>query len=195
MVTLPLFDYSPSGTSDWPHCQPRGGVRRGCDGSILDTCMMASVTSLSVVQEAPTVVTVGYEGRSAEELVDALLLEAVDVVADVRLTPLSRKPGLSKRRLAAALASVGIDYVHLPALGNPKDNRDAYRAGDEASRDRFASLLDEDDARSALQRLNDLLPHNRVALLCFERDPATCHRELVGAELVRRLPQLRVAHT
>lgn len=156
--------------------------------------MMATVTSLAVAQQAPTVVTVGYEGRSAEQLIDALLLEAVDVVADVRLTPLSRKPGLSKRRLAAALASVGIDYVHLPALGNPKDNRDAYRAGDEGSRDRFVSLLAEDDARDALTQLDDLLPHARVALLCFERDAATCHRELVGAELVRRLPRLRVAH-
>ena len=86
-------------------------------------------------------VTVGYEGRTAEELVSAVAEAGVDVLADVRLTPLSRKPGLSKRRLAAALAGAGIKYVHLPALGNPQDNREAFRRGDPASRARFQGLL------------------------------------------------------
>jgi hypothetical protein len=34
---------------------------------------------------------------------------------------------MSKRKLAAALADAGIDYMHLPALGNPKDNRQPFR--------------------------------------------------------------------
>lgn len=44
--------------------------------------------------------TVGYEGRTAEELVVTLAEADVDVLVDIRLTPLSRKPGLSKRQLA-----------------------------------------------------------------------------------------------
>lgn len=70
-------------------------------------------------------VTVGYEGRTAGELVVTLAEAGVDVLVDVRLTPLSRKPGLSKRQLADALAAAGVEYVHLPALGNPKDNRES----------------------------------------------------------------------
>ncbi|PPJ18215.1 hypothetical protein C5E45_10195 [Nocardia nova] len=43
-----------------------------------------------------------------------LLAEAgVATVVDVRLTPISRKPGLSKTKLSAALAEAGIRYVHL----------------------------------------------------------------------------------
>ncbi|WP_258081414.1 DUF488 domain-containing protein [Nocardia nova] len=57
--------------------------------------------------------TVGYEGRRADELVMLLAEAGVATVVDVRLTPISRKPGLSKTKLSAALAEAGIRYVHL----------------------------------------------------------------------------------
>lgn len=40
----------------------------------------------------PGLVSVGYEGRTIEDLVEVLVAQNVQVVADVRLTPLSRKP-------------------------------------------------------------------------------------------------------
>jgi Protein of unknown function, DUF488 len=88
----------------------------------------------------------------------------------VRLTPVSRKPGLSKLRLADALAAVGIEYLHLPALGNPLDNRDAFRQGDPRSQARFQGLLGTPHAQSALAELGARAQEKRVALLCFERD-------------------------
>ena len=139
-------------------------------------------------------VTVGYEGRTAEELVSAVAEAGVDVLADVRLTPLSRKPGLSKRRLAAALAGAGIEYVHLPALGNPQDNREAFRQGDPASRARFQGLLGTPPAQSALAELGSRAQHERVALLCFERDADCCHRGLVAEYLLSHDPRLAVQH-
>jgi uncharacterized protein (DUF488 family) len=139
-------------------------------------------------------VTVGYEGRTAEELVSAVAEAGVDVLADVRLTPLSRKPGLSKRRLAAALAGAGIEYVHLPALGNPQDNREAFRRGDPASRARFQGLLGTPPAQSALAELGSRAQHERVALLCFERDADCCHRGLVAEYLLSHDPRLAVRH-
>ena len=72
------------------------------------------------------VVGFGYEGADLEGFLGTLLARGVRTVVDVRLTPISRKPGFSKRRLAAALAELGIDYVHLPALGNPKWNRPGF---------------------------------------------------------------------
>lgn len=64
------------------------------------------------------------------------------MLVDVRLTPLSRKPRLSKTKLAAALADVGIEYVHHRALGNPKDNRAGFREGQPASRARYRKKSD-----------------------------------------------------
>jgi uncharacterized protein (DUF488 family) len=139
-------------------------------------------------------VTVGYEGRTAAELVSAVAEAGVDVLADVRLTPLSRKPGLSKRRLADALAAVGIEYLHLPALGNPRDNRDAFRQGDPGSRARFQDLLGAPHAQLALAELGARAQDERVALLCVERDADCCHRRLVTEHLLSRDPGLGVRH-
>jgi uncharacterized protein (DUF488 family) len=132
-------------------------------------------------------VSLGYEGRTADELIANLQRESVSVLVDVRLTPLSRKPGLSKHRLAQSLIAVGIQYVHLPALGNPPDNRSAFRAGDPLSRRYYRSLLQEEHATQALQHVAELMDGGIVALLCFERDHDSCHRHLVAEELRRRV--------
>ena len=47
----------------------------------------------------PTIVSVGYQGRSVNELIDVLRHGDVEVLVDVRLNPISRKPGFSKNPL------------------------------------------------------------------------------------------------
>jgi uncharacterized protein (DUF488 family) len=138
----------------------------------------------------PSLVSLGYEGRSVDELVAGLLRQSVTVLVDVRLTPLSRKPGLSKRKLAEALQAAGIRYLHLRALGNPKDNRVQFRAGDPDSHAVFRQLMTEREGAEALRHVAELLDGETVALLCVERDDQACHRHLVAAELQRVEPKL-----
>lgn len=140
------------------------------------------------------VVGVGYEGRDAEQFVDELLAAEVDVVVDVRLTPVSRKRGFSKRALAEHLESAGIRYEHLRALGNPKENRAGFAGGDEELRtavERYATLLADEHAIAALDRVTDLATSRRVAVLCFEASDHRCHRQVV---LSRVGAQLRSYH-
>lgn len=137
-------------------------------------------------------VSVGYEGRDVEELICSLEQHHVAVLIDVRLTPLSRKPGLSKKRLAAALADHGIQYVHLAALGNPRENRAALRAGDVTGQERFEALLETSEGAHALRHVAELLDDQTVALLCFERNHEECHRNLVVAALRRSNPALHL---
>jgi uncharacterized protein (DUF488 family) len=137
-------------------------------------------------------VTVGYEGRSASELVELLSAARVSVVVDVRLTPLSRKAGLSKTALSQMLAASDIDYVHVRGLGNPKDNRDGFRRGETASWDRFRDVLRTGEGRDGLARVQQLMSEGHtVALLCFEHDHATCHRSVVAEALLREAPAAR----
>lgn len=126
----------------------------------------------------------GYEGRSLDDVVALLLEHHVATLVDVRLTSRSRKPSLSKTRLSAALAEAGVRYVHLPELGNPRDNRDGFRRGDPASRRAYAERLDRPAARHALTSILELLERGPVALFCVEQDPDTCHRLLVAQRLV-----------
>lgn len=136
------------------------------------------------------VIGVGYEGLDVDGLVSKLRLHEVKTLVDVRLNPISRKRGLSKTALRTRLRDEGIEYEHLPALGNPRDNRAGFGdlAGEAArgARERFNTLLETDAACDALDRVLTLSESGAVALLCFEADETHCHRELVLSALARR---------
>ncbi|KOG17511.1 hypothetical protein ADK35_24105 [Streptomyces viridochromogenes] len=135
---------------------------------------------------APGLWSAGYEGRDIDSFVASLLDSRIDVVADVRLTPISRKKGFSKTRLGEALAEAGIEYTHLRGLGNPKDNRAPFWDGRlNVGRARFRGVLRSEEAQSDLDRLAEHARQSRVAVLCFEKDESRCHRQVV-LETVRK---------
>lgn len=141
---------------------------------------------------SPALLTIGYEGRTVSGVVTMLSGAGVTVLVDVRLNPVSRKPGMSKRGLADHLELAGIRYVHLPDLGNPPDNRAALRAGDPAAVDRFRRLVRA--SPEALDTVASLTGSETVALLCLERSWIRCHRALVADELCRLHPDLAIRH-
>lgn len=124
--------------------------------------------------------TIGYEGATQAGLVAALQSAGVRRLIDVRAVPLSRKPGFSKNLLRAGLAEAGIDYVHLKALGTPPEGREAARKGrHDVLEAVYAGQLDTTDAQLQAAQMLDLAAEMPSALLCFERDPAACHRSLL----------------
>jgi uncharacterized protein (DUF488 family) len=138
--------------------------------------------------------TAGYQGRTADDLVQLLTQSGIEVVVDVRERPLSRKRGLSKRALSDRLACEGVEYVHIRELGNPKSFRDALKGGwafDEFAAE-FKSLLETQTA--ALAVLGDVAASKRTCLLCFEADPGSCHRSLVAEVLAESLEGIEVVH-
>lgn len=138
----------------------------------------------TVAATGPRALGIGYEGLRQADLVQQLRSQHVDVVADVRRTPVSRKPGLSKSALIEGLRGGKIDYVHLPALGNPKHNRAGYRdRNNTRAREAFRELLSAEPGLSQLSELRKLTSERVVAVLCFEQDQALCHREQVLAAL------------
>jgi len=129
--------------------------------------------------------SVGYEDLTLESLVAQLAERGVTLLVDVRLTPISRRPGFSKRPLATALAMAGIEYVHEPLFGNPPENRDAFRAGDPAAEELIRERLDG-RARRALEQLVFEARRRPVAVLCVEREASRCHRRVI-TEQARQL--------
>ncbi|MEJ0044990.1 MAG: DUF488 domain-containing protein [Rhodospirillales bacterium] len=100
---------------------------------------------------APVIFTTGYEGAVQDELLDRLASAGARVLLDIRAVPQSRKPGFSKRLLAASAEARGIRYVHLQALGTPKPGREAARAGHAAEMERiFAAHMATEPAQAAL---------------------------------------------
>ena len=124
--------------------------------------------------------TIGYEGATVGEFLAALQSAGVERVIDVRAVPNSRRPGFSKTPLRNALAEAGIDYVHLRALGTPADGRAAARAGRHAElKTIYAGQLELPEAMAQGAQLLELAVERSSALLCYERDPAQCHRTLL----------------
>jgi uncharacterized protein (DUF488 family) len=142
-----------------------------------------------------TLWTIGYEAAAVPEFLRTLRDTGVELLVDVRAVASSRRPGYAKTALAANLASVGIDYLHLRGLGTPKEGRVAARAGRHAEMHAvFRGHLATDAAQADLQVLADIVAGGRKAcLLCLEADPTHCHRSLVADALARRM-QVKVVH-
>ena len=132
--------------------------------------------------------TIGYEQAKPAAVMRELKQAKIDLVVDTRAVAASRRPGFSKRQLAAALAEEGIGYVHLQKLGTPAEGRQAARAGDY---DRLWKTYDKHiqqaESQQALGELLALIKSKkRIALLCYCRDPKTCHRSRIVAQVMKR---------
>jgi uncharacterized protein (DUF488 family) len=136
-----------------------------------------------------TLFTIGYEQAKPAAVLDELKRAKVDLLVDTRAVAASRRPGFSKRQLAATLDEAGIAYVHLQKLGTPAAGREAARSGD---LDRLWRIYDKHiktrDAQDALGELLALMKSGkRIALLCYCRDPNACHRSRVVANVKKRV--------
>ena len=139
--------------------------------------------------------TIGYEGAPQDAVFAALKQADVDVLVDVRAVTSSRRPGFSKSHLASGLPEQGIDYLHLRGLGTPKEGRLAARSGDLAALERiFGKHMKTPEARHDYEALLGLLREGKkICLMCYEHDPAECHRTII-AERVQEELGLRVEH-
>jgi uncharacterized protein (DUF488 family) len=139
---------------------------------------------------AKPLATIGYQSATLDSFTRALRDARVELLVDIRAVASSRRPGFSKTKLAASVADAGIDYLHLRPLGTPADGRAAARAGHHGEmRAIFLAHMSTPDAQSALEDLAQLVRSGRrVCLLCFEADPAHCHRSIVASMLAERLP-------
>ena len=139
--------------------------------------------------------TIGYEQAKSSSVIDELERAGVGLIVDTRAVAASRRPGFSKRQLAAGLDQAGIGYLHLQKLGTPKQGRDAARSGNlKKLFDIYEKQLETPEAREQLDELTSIVKSGRpVCLLCYERDVAHCHRKRI-AELICERTGVSVEH-
>jgi uncharacterized protein (DUF488 family) len=142
-----------------------------------------------------TLFTIGYEQARSTAVIDELRRAGVGLIVDTRAVAASRRPGFSKRQLAAGLDEAGIGYLHLQKLGTPKDGRDAARSGNLGKLfDIYEKHLATPQAREQLDELTQIVQSGQpVCLLCYERDVGHCHRKRI-AELICERTGVQVAH-
>ncbi|MCZ7686964.1 MAG: DUF488 domain-containing protein [Sandaracinaceae bacterium] len=130
------------------------------------------------------VLSVGYQGRSLDDLCATLVDAGATVLVDVRERAWSQRPEFRKTALKTALAKHGIRYEHCREAGNPYRPRQGERLSSEDCARRYRKHL---DARpEALERVAELVGEGPVALFCYEATTGECHRGVLISVLCER---------
>jgi uncharacterized protein (DUF488 family) len=121
--------------------------------------------------------TVGHSTQSIAAFIAVLQNQKVNVVADVRSRPHStRFPHFSVEPLQASLKAAGIRYVFLGReLGARRDEKECYVSGQA----KYARIAQLPIFARGIDRLLTGAKKYRVALMCAEQDPLTCHRTIL----------------
>lgn len=134
--------------------------------------------------------TIGHSSHS-KEFFDRMLKEySIEVLADVRAFPGSRKwPQFSKDLFPAWLEAENIHYQHFPKLGGrrkkSKEIENELNAGwNNRSFHNYADYTLTDEFKEGIDELLELASEKRVAYCCSERHPSRCHRLLISNWLV-----------
>ena len=132
--------------------------------------------------------TIGYECAPLDQVIDRLHAGGIELVIDVRAVAASRRAGFSKTLLGNSLIAAGIGYTHLRDLGTPKAGREAARAGRTAEMKAiFREQMATSAAQAALETALEAAREKRACLLCYEDDPACCHRTIVAEAMAARI--------
>ena len=124
--------------------------------------------------------TIGYEGATLANFINSLQAEGIDILIDVRERAQSRRKGFSKTALSEALEQAGIDYLHFRELGDPKEGREAARAGDiRKFKQIYANVIRRKAAQTAIGEIVKIAKKQSACLLCYEKDALTCHRKII----------------
>ena len=137
--------------------------------------------------------TVGHSSHSLEHFLSILKEYGITAVTDVRSAPYSRRnPQFNRENLAAELRGHGIAYVFLGReLGARSDDPSCYVEGQA----RYELIAKTTLFQEGLERVIRGVERYRVALMCAEADPLTCHRAvLVGRSLNQRGLELSHIH-
>jgi len=119
--------------------------------------------------------TIGYGGRTLDDLVKMLLDYNITNLVDIRRYPHSVFEEFDKESLQETLPKNGILYYHCEGVGGMRDTGYVeYMHTDEFAQS-FSSLMD------LITKTN--LISQKIVLLCAEKNPKGCHRHYLSTKI------------
>jgi uncharacterized protein (DUF488 family) len=138
---------------------------------------------LSARSSVATIWTIGHSTRSGEEFRRVLERHEIELIADVRRFPGSRRlPQFASETLERDLEIAGIGYRWLPTLGGRRRStrHSANTAWRNASFQAYADHLATEEFAEGLEELLMLANGLRTAVMCAEVLWWRCHRRLIA---------------
>jgi uncharacterized protein (DUF488 family) len=138
--------------------------------------------------------TIGYRGRTPEELIETLEKHGIKVLIDIRHGKRARK-GFTPTELREKLERHGITYISIPTLGVPRNVREPYirgRIAHEHFREWYLSWIERNRSSwdPIIRKAREM---GTIAIMCAERYPKPnngqkhhCHRDLLADYLIEQ---------
>jgi uncharacterized protein (DUF488 family) len=131
----------------------------------------------------PALWTIGHSTRSIEEMIELLGQIGIELLADVRRYPASRRhPQFAREALTASLQADGIEYYWFPELGGRRAPRKDSRntAWHSQGFRGYADYMETEAFQLGVMRLLELARSKRTACMCAEQAWQQCHRGLLA---------------
>jgi uncharacterized protein (DUF488 family) len=127
--------------------------------------------------------TIGHSVHTVEGFIDLLKQHRINVLCDIRSSPYSRySPQFNRESLKEDVLKYGISYIYLGAELGPRSSDPAcYENG----KVQYKRLAEKEIFQQGLNRLRKGMETYRIALMCAEKDPLTCHRMLLVCRNLR----------
>ncbi len=127
--------------------------------------------------------TIGHSTHTLEKFIDMLKSFKIELVADIRSFPGSRKfPHFNKEAMEISLPQNNIQYIHLKNLGGRRkanvDSKNtvwrhvAFRG--------YADYMETDAFKEGIKELEKIAMNQRTACMCSEAVWWRCHRSMVS---------------
>jgi uncharacterized protein (DUF488 family) len=134
--------------------------------------------------------TIGHSTRTIDELIAALAAHQIQILADIRAFPMSRRlPQFNHDSLEQTLPAAGIRYQWMKALGGYRkkvlEESPNIALRNQSFRN-YADHMLSPEFEQSITALVALAENSRTAYMCAERPYFRCHRMLVSDWLVAR---------
>lgn len=131
-----------------------------------------------------TIYTIGHSTRTLDELVEPLRAHGIQLLADIRAFPASRRlPQFHRESLESSLPAAGIRYLWMKGLGGyrKKTLQDSPNLGlrNQSFRN-YADYMLSAEFNHAANELVSFAEQSPTAYMCAERVYFRCHRMLVS---------------
>jgi uncharacterized protein (DUF488 family) len=131
-----------------------------------------------------TLYSIGHSTRSLDELVEALRAHSIEILADIRSFPMSRRlPHFNREVLEKTMPAAGIRYIWMKELGGRRktirDDSPNIALRNSSFRN-YADYMLTQEFQNAAAELIKIAGSSRTAYMCAERVYFHCHRMLVS---------------
>ena len=135
--------------------------------------------------------TIGHSVHPIDKFIEMLTKHHINALCDVRSSPYSRfTPQFNREFLKEEISKHRIHYIYLGAeLGPRSSDPSCYENGKVI----YKRLAEKEIFQLGLGRLQKGIETYRIALMCAEKDPLTCHRMLLVCRNLRGV-DIRIQH-